>query len=184
MRLLILIVCIQWIGLSDLTSQSIVIDNPEEWDAREEKLKKWFEDLYVFGVDVKGDSISIQEDVIKLFEDSAYYAFVFPDPYSWELTVAALKAMDFKKAFWYMINLYHTDPSKNREMVLKTILSFKDYLELERLLLSSFYTFAYFSPEHSTLKNGKLNVHRPDLLEAKMGTLKQMIQEVKFYNKK
>ncbi len=172
------------IGLSDLTSQSIVIDNPEEWDAQELRLKKWFEDLYVFGVEVEGDSLKIHPDVIKLFEDSAYYALVFPVPYSWEITVAALKAMDFKKAFWYMINLYHIDPAKNREIVLRTILSFKELLEVERLLLSSFYTFAYFSPEHSTLENGKLNVQRPDLLEEKMNTLKIMIQEVKHYSQK
>lgn len=183
MRLFFIILSFNLIGLSDLTSQSIVIDNPEEWDAREEKLRKWFDDLYVFGVEVKGDSISIQEDVIKLFEDSAYYALVFPNPYSWEMTVAALKAMDFKKAFWYLINLYHTDPDKNRELVLRTILSFKNLLELERLLLSSFYTYAYFSPEHSTLINGKLNVHRPDIIEKKMNTLKIMVQEVKHYSK-
>lgn len=178
----LIILSIIWIGLSPVMGQSTIIDDPEEWEKREVILKEWIDNLYVKGVEVDGDSLIIHEEVLLLFQDSNYYSLAFPEEYTWEITIAALKAMQFKMAFWYLTNLYHNDIEANREPVLRTIVAFKDVFEIENLLLSSFYTYGYFSPEYSKIKDGKLDVQRPDLLEQKFAAFKKLMEEVIYFS--
>ncbi len=180
MRRLLFMILLLGVCWLHLAGQDIVIDDWEEWQEREEVLQDWLKDLYTMGVEVDGDSLIIHEEVLHLFQDSIYYNQAFPEDYSWELTIAALQAMHFKLAFWYLINIYHNEREAYGELVLKTIVAFKEAIEPIRLLMSSFYTYAYFSPDSGQIIDGKLEVTRPDLLDQKFHSFKKLIDETAF----
>jgi hypothetical protein len=74
--------------------------------------------------------------------------------------------MDLKKAFWHIINLYRTD-TLHKELALQTFVVYDSLVDMQKILINTFYTYALTDPEVCVFKNGKPEIVHPDILEAK-----------------
>lgn len=143
----------------------------------------WFSNLESMGVEAKNDSLIIREEVIKLFTDSQVRQSAYPAQYTWPQTITLLKKMELKKAFWHMLNLYEAD-SLNRSYVLGTFVTYDSVMNMEKVLVSTYYTYAFADPRVSRLKNNKPDIYRPDKLEQGVNQLKEIIRQIFFYRQK
>ena len=137
----------------------------------------WFENLYTHGIRVEADTLILSEEVRHLISDTDAQSAVFPDEYQWEDAITMMKAMDLKKAFWFLINLYPSD----KALVMKTIITYDSLLKMDEALISSFYTYAMIDPHISNINQGKPEVLRPDLVEKKLSDLKEMVDYLEYY---
>jgi hypothetical protein len=144
---------------------------------------KWNNDLYDIGVNTKKDSFFVKEEVIKLLKDSAYRSQLYPAQYEWAATVNLLQKMELKKAFWYMINLYQTD-AQHRDIIIGTFALYDSLMEMDKILISTFYTYAFPDPRVCRIVNGKPEIYRPDILEKGLRTTKEIAGYLWAYREK
>ena len=50
-----------------------------------------------------------------------------------------------------------------------------------KILLSTFYTYAFADPGVSRVRNNKPDIFRPDILERKLASLKEIIRHIWYY---
>ena len=141
---------------------------------------KWLNDLQEMGVETRNDSLIIHREVMKLFTDTVYRNEVYPPQYNWPQAVELLRTLELKKAFWHMLNLYETD-AVNRSYVLGTFMAYDSLMKMDKILLSTFYTYAFADPRVSRVKNNKPDIFRPDILELKLANLKEIITHIWYY---
>ena len=131
-------------------------------------------DLYEVGIKLENDSLKISPEARRILADSAYRAIIFPANYSWAKAAELLKQMELKKAFWFLIKLYQQDPA-NKQMVMQSLMPFDKSMDMDKVLISTFYTYALLDKEVCSLDNHRLMVTRPDLLEKSFHEVKEMI---------
>ncbi len=136
--------------------------------------QNWITDLYEVGIEQKADTLKLSAEVKKIILDKEYQKIIYPADYNIPAAGALMKKMEIKKAMWYLINLYGKG-KEYKEMVLKIILPFEQGLEMDKVLISTFYTYAMVDPQVGTFQNGKIQINRPDILEQKFNTLKEMV---------
>ena len=141
---------------------------------KEETYKKWVENLYEAGIRMDKDSIYITEEAGKAATDPAYRALLYPDTYTWPTVTALFNKMQYKIAFWYLINLYQKDPS-SREFVLQYVLTLDEAFEMDKVLVSVFYTYGLVDPEIGMMVSGKPQINHPEKAEAKLAVVKELI---------
>ncbi|MDB5243597.1 MAG: hypothetical protein JWP57_4222 [Spirosoma sp.] len=151
------------------------IANEQHWFA-------WQKDLYEMGVSVQHDSLRISPAVKRLFTDSLARRAAYPASYTWPVALELMKQMELKQAFWHLINLYPTD-STSRTMVLQTVVTYDKIIDMNKALISSFYTYAFADPRVGELKNGRPNIRRPDLMDQKLSTVRAIVDYVTAYRK-
>ena len=134
----------------------------------------WMKDLEEMGIDKKKDSLFVSREVMHLLRDKTYRNSIYPTPYNWQTTVAFMKQMELKKAFWQMINLYQTD-IEHRHIVIGTVCAYDSLMEMDKILLSTFYTYAFADPEVCRITSNKPDIFRPDLLEKKLRTTREIV---------
>lgn len=139
--------------------------------------QKWLSSLTEMGVESKSDSFFVREEVVRLLKDSAYRSTVYPSVYKWPAVTSLLKKMELKKAFWQMINLYQTDTGR-RNLVVGSFILYDSLMDMDKVLLGTFYTYAFTDPEVCRVKNGKPDIFRPDILEKKLRTTREIIQYI------
>jgi hypothetical protein len=145
---------------------------------QEAAASEWLNDLYTFGVEIKGDSAHFNDETRRIVSDSLYRSVIFPKTYSWGYAKGLMESMALKPFFWYMINLYHTDTAR-RDLVLKMVLPFDGLMEMDRILVATYYTYIAFDPEVYTVVNGKTTeVRRPDIAEQKLLATKAMVDQI------
>ena len=149
----------------------------------EKSASLWIKNLYEMGIEKVNDSIKMNEECKRILSDSAYRKIVYPQNYSWEATTYLLKSGEFKKAFWYLINLYESDTA-NKLMVLRSIVPFDQLMQMDKVLTSTFYTYALLNPKVSTISNGRYQIMHPDVLENQFTKMKEMISYILYYRKK
>lgn len=66
-------------------------------------------------------------------------------------------------------------------MALRTVMAYGQVCATDKALLVGFYTYALMNPRVSTIKNGKLSINRPDALEGRLKTTREMIAPVLNY---
>jgi hypothetical protein len=137
----------------------------------------WMKELNEPGVEKKNDSFYVKQEVIKLLKDSEYRKTVYPEVYNWQMTVGLLKRMELKKAFWQMINLYQTDTA-HRNIVVGSFIMYDSLMDMDKLLLSTYYTYAFTDPEVCRLRNNKPEIFRPDILEGKLRTTRELVNYI------
>ncbi|MBL0154255.1 MAG: hypothetical protein IPP93_12515 [Chitinophagaceae bacterium] len=142
----------------------------------------WLGDLTEMGVDKTKDSFFVREEVVKMMKDSAYRKTIYPTAYNWPAVTELLGKMELKKAFWHMINLYETDTA-HRDIVVGTFLLYDSLLDMDKILLSTYYTYAFTDPEVCRIKNNKPDIFRPDILERKLRTTRELVSFVWGYRK-
>lgn len=164
-----------------LAAQATDVSSPaKEPTETQKQIAKWIADLYTFGVDVSADSLIVSGEVEQLMHDEDLRKVMYPEKYDWPVALQLMDKMQLKRAFWYFINMYQ-DPEK-QELVMKAVLRYDGIFSMDVALLSAFYTYAMLDPAVSEITpDGHIKVTRPDLVEAKLRTVKEMIQYVKYY---
>jgi len=138
------------------------------------------EDLYEMGVRKDTDSLYISDESAKAHTDSEYRKILYPDTYTWEKALTLIAAIELKKAFWHLINLYPKD-QESKEFSVRIILGYDGLFDMERVLTSTFYTYAFMDPEIGSIKDGKIDISRPDILEGKLHVVKEMVTYIHAY---
>jgi hypothetical protein len=136
--------------------------------------------LYEMGVEKKKDSLFVSKEVIRLFTDPVYRRIAYPATYEWVHAVNLLKEMQLKTAFWHMINLYGQDTA-NRSLVIGTFVAYDSLMQMDQVLLSTYYTYAFADPRISRVINNKPDINRPDLLEKGLKNVKEIINYLWYY---
>nr|ACN58831.1 hypothetical protein AKSOIL_0216 [uncultured bacterium BLR12] len=134
----------------------------------------WLKDLYEPGVMVGDDSIFINKETARLLQDTQYQHLVYPPVYTWPAAISFIQKQELKKAFWYFINLYPIN-SQNKELVVKSILVYDKIYRMEKILVSTFYTYSLTDPEIGTIEQGHSKVTAPHIMEKKLNALKEML---------
>lgn len=147
---------------------------------QEAEYRKWLDNLYEVGVKVEGDSIYITEETRRVASDSTYRLLIYPQRYDWTAANALFKQMQYKIAFWYLINIYYSDVDQ-RENVLKYVLTLEEVFAMDKVLISVFYTYGLLDPEVADIVNGKPNIHHPEIVEQKLASVKEMVQYIMAY---
>ena len=130
------------------------------------------------GLIQQGDSIVENEEFARLLDDSLYRQQIYPDTYSWEEAGLLLEQKEFKKALWYLINLY-PESEENKLKTIKVSVALGSIIKIEEAFTNTFSTYCYTDPEVSTVVNGEAEIQRPDILESKMRDLKELLAYVK-----
>lgn len=181
MRLIVILVfTVLWLPGNAQQPQTVM--NIDTTQQSREYWNKWLNDLLEMGVERKEDSIYIKEEVIKLVKDSAYRNSIYPEKYDWPLVVSLMKVMELKKAFWHLINIYMTDTAR-RNMVLGTFILYDSLMEMDKMLINAYYTYAFTDPRVCRIKNNKPDIYRPDLLEKHLNTTKEIINNIQYYRR-
>jgi hypothetical protein len=157
--------------------------NTKNIEAGEKYWNGFFNNLSSMGVETRNDSLIVKQEVVKLFTDSLYRKSVYPAQYTWQEAILLLREMDLKKAFWYMLNLYETDTA-HRSFVLGTFVAYDSLMSMDKILLSTYYTYAFADPRVSRIKDNKPDIFRPDLLEHGLMRLKDIIAQVWYYRER
>lgn len=155
--------------------------NPAQKAFLQETIRE-LNDLMVKGLEMTGDSVVASEEFLSLINDSEYRNEVYPEIYTWQQAVNFMSAMELKKTFWFYINLY-SESETNKELVLKAVLSYDKMLKMDEVITNTFGTFCFADPEVSIIKGGKPEIVRPDILEAKLKNVKEMVAYIHAYRK-
>lgn len=138
------------------------------------------EDLYEMGVRKDNDSLYISDESAKAHSDSDYRKILYPEIYSWEKALTLIAAIELKKAFWHLINLYPKG-QESKEFSVRIILGYDGLFDMERVIISTFYTYAFMDPEIGSIEDGKIDITRPDILEEKLHVVKEMVTYIHAY---
>jgi hypothetical protein len=130
------------------------------------------------GLIQQGDSIVENEEFARLLDDSLYRQQIYPHTYSWEEAGLLLEQKEFKKALWYLINLY-PESEENKLKTIQVSLALGSVIKIDEAFTNTFSTYCYTDPEVSTVVNGEAEIQRPDILESKMRDLKELLAYVR-----
>ena len=73
-----------------------------------------------------------------------------------------------------MLNLYQTD-TVNRNMVVGTFILYDSLMDMDKIILNTFYTYAFTDPQSCRINNNKPDIFRPDILEQKLRITKEIV---------
>lgn len=163
---------------SDISGQTSKISI----NSNDTEIATWVKDLYEPGVKVEEDSIFMNVEAQKLMNDELYRNSIYPKSYTWQTTLNLIQKQELKKAFWYFINLYLVS-DQNKDLVIKSILTYDKLFKMDKVLVSTFYTYSLTDPEIGTIKEGKSNVTSPHIMEKKLQALKEMLFYLDKYRK-
>jgi hypothetical protein len=161
-------------------AQTAVPVSKDTSSAGAEYLKNWQNNLFDGGFAIENDSLQLNEEAKKLLLDADYRQTVYPDTYTWPVAIQTLKEMDLKKAFWHIINLYRTDTA-HKELALQTFVVYDSLVDMEKILVNTFYTYALTDPEVCVFTNGKPEIVHPDILESKFNKMKEIVNYIDYY---
>jgi hypothetical protein len=137
-------------------------------------------DLSTKGIDLSKDSLYVSEEFNRLLTNEDYFKSIYPEIYSWEQTIIFIETKELKKAFWFLINLYPTS-DENKELVIKSVISYDALFKMDLVLINTFYTYAFTDPEISKIIDNKPEIIRPDILENKLRVVKEITQYLYMY---
>lgn len=133
--------------------------------------------LSIKGIDISKDSVVVSKEFNRLLKDKDYRKAIYPDIYTWEQTINYIQAKELKKAFWYLINLYPTS-DKNKQLVLTSVLSYDALVQMDKVLINTFYTYAFTDPASGKIVNNTPEITKPDILESKLRTVNELVQYI------
>ena len=174
-----LICCLVTLAAATSSAPSLPRGASPEGEARAEK---WLRDLHEMGIRVEGDSLHVSDEARRVMTDSAYRKVIYPETYQWGAVKQLIDAQQMKIAVWYLINLCEAD-AKYREAALKMLVALDGPLEMDKVLVSTFYTYGVLDPRVCSLKSGHPEVTRPDLAEQRMNLVKDIIDKIMTYRK-
>jgi len=155
----------------DSTDSLNLINYFSDIEKNEKLNEEWFKNLTEKGVSSGEKEIFFSDEAIKLLNDSSYRTEIYKDNYSLYDVGISLSNMDIKLAFWQMINIY----PQNKDTLIKYIYAYDKILPVDEIVLSSFYTYAFFDPKITNLSSGKPEVYRPDIFEEYFRRTKEIV---------
>lgn len=169
------LVCLACPAIAAKLLDSVPFDRPGD-----EPVLVWLLGLAEKGLDFSGDSLVLGSEAIRLLEDEAYRELVYPETYTWEQAVQFIENQELKKAFWYFINLYPKSQT-NKELVVNSVLAYDRVFRMDELMANTFYTYCFTDPEVSQFKDGIPEVVRPDLLEEKLFSVREIVGYIHYF---
>lgn len=142
----------------------------------------WLVELAEKGFEIKDDSLIVSKEFQKIRQDSAYRKLLYPETYTWTKTTDLIQTQQLKQAFWFIINLYPKS-EKNKEMAVRSVLAYEKVFKMDEILLNTFYTYSFMDPEVSEIKDGIHEITRPDIMEAKLRNVKEIVGYIYSYRK-
>jgi len=142
--------------------------------AQDSAILAWLKELYEPGVVVGDDSIFLNKESERLLTDKEYRQVMYPAVYTWEAAVGFIQKQEIKKAVWFFINLYLVN-DQNKELVVKSLLTYDKIFKMEKMLVSSFYTYSLTDPEVGTIEQGHSKITTPQVMDKKLNALKEML---------
>lgn len=167
---------ISFIGLG----QNADSEKQKENRLQETAVLTWLADLNEKGLEIKGDSLIMGREFQKVMNDEKYRELIYPEIYKWDDALLFLKNKYLKQAFWVFINLY-SDNETNKKLVLKSVMAYDQLLEMDEMMVNSFYTYSFADPETSIMKDGKPEIVRPDIMEAKLRDVKEIVEYIHYF---
>lgn len=156
-------------------SRGQVVNSSQSSDVNKDStVLQWVKHLYEAGIVVSEDSIILNEEVKRLLSDEQYRQIIYPATYTWETAKSFIQRQELQKAFWFFINLYLIN-DKNKELVIKSILIYDKLFKMDKILVSTFYTYSLTDPEVGTIEGGHSKVTAPQAMEKKLNALKEML---------
>lgn len=174
-----LICCIVTLASAPPSALPLPSSSTPETQARAEK---WVRNLFEMGMRVEGDSLRVSDEARRVMTDSAYRKIIYPESYQWGAVKQLIDAQQMKIAIWYLINLCEAD-SRYRDAALKVLVALDGPLEMDKVLVSTFYTYGVLDPRVCSLKSGQFEVTRPDLAEQRLYVVKDIIDKIVTYRK-
>ena len=141
---------------------------------KNEVIIDWLKDLYEPGISIADDDILINEESARLLADVNYRKLMYPETYTWGIAMEFIKKQELNQAFWYFMNLYRIN-DQNKELVVKSILTYDRIFNMDKILVSTFYTYCYMDPEVAVIVDGKSEITAPHIMEEKLAVLKEML---------
>jgi len=163
--------------LRRVNAQSDSIHSHQPLTGKDKEIVKWVGTLYEQGIQMDKDSLILSVEVQQLLVDEDLRSALYPKEYTWPTALTYLNAMELKKAFWFLINLY----PDNKELVMRTILAYDELFEMDYALLGAFYTYSMIDPSVCHLEEGVPVITRPDIVEAKLASVKEMVGYIQGY---
>jgi hypothetical protein len=143
----------------------------------------WLKDLYEPGVTMQADSLLINKEAERLLNDAQYRHTMYPAKYTWETAARFIQKQEIKKAVWYFINLYNLN-DENKELVVKSLLVYDKFFKMDKVLMSSFYTYSLTDPEIGKIEDGHSEITAPHIMEKKLNALKALLFYLQKYKAK
>lgn len=143
-------------------------------EAKNAYASQWIKNLTEKGVEIRNDSVFISNDYKRAINDINYRKIVYPKKYKWEYVAACIKMNNLKPAFWHLINLYSKSP-KDKEIVLKFIITYDNIFLMDEVLLATFYTYSFMDPETSIINDGQPETIKPDIMDNKLNNVNEMV---------
>lgn len=182
-KLFIIFLFIFYLGWSQSKS-SDELEKIEKFKIAEKKSQAWVNRQYEWNVVTEAGKTSFNEEAQKILSDDNYYNFIYPKIYTWTWTSILLEKKVIKQAIWYMINLYGMDKKSNTPHIMKIIISLDQALDMEKVLLSSYYSYISFDREIVSIENNKVKEFlRPDIAEKKLNHVKELTTLLMQYRK-
>lgn len=176
-KFLIIIICfIPFISLG----QTSVKPGIELSEKEKVEVLEWYVRVHEKGIEKSGDTIITGQEFQKVLEDEKYRETIYPETYTWDQALVFVKNRELKQALWYFVNLYPQNKA-SKEFVIKSILAYDKLFEMEELMVNSFYTYSFMDPEISIIQNGNPEIVNPDILEAKLRVVKEIVAYVQSY---
>ena len=60
-------------------------------------------------------------------------------------------------------------------------MKYDEILPMDKVMLSSFYTYSFADPRVCRVKNGKPDIFRPDLLQDLLATTREIVSNIVYY---
>ncbi len=175
--LLLFIFCFPILIFSQSSETEKYDKNKEVNDAA---MINWLTDLNEKGVEVTKDSVKLGKELQRVLIDENYRVSIYPKIYTWEQTVVFIQKEELKKAFWFLINLYPIN-DKNKEMVIKSVVAYDKLFKMDEIMINTFYTYSFVDPEINIIKDGKPEINRPDILEAKLRNVEEIVNYLTYF---
>ncbi len=142
----------------------------------------WLTELAEKGYEINEDSLIVSSEFLKVLNDSNYSALLYPETYTWTQTTRFIETQELKKAFWFFINLYPENET-NKKIVVRSILAYEKVFKMDEVIVNTFYTYSFMDPEVSEIIDGIPEITRPDILEAKLRDVKEIVGYIYSYRK-
>lgn len=142
---------------------------------------EWLQDLFKHGVEMTDDSIYISQEVLFLLEDETLRAEFYDNQQNLPLTISYIQKGELKKASWNFINLYLMNDYM-KDKVLKSVLTYNQMFNMEKVLVSAFYTYCYTDSSIGYIEDGKPVIESPHILEEKLQAVREIIHYMNKYN--
>lgn len=149
-------------------------------DKEQKSVDTWISKLYEVEANLKKDSILVNDEIIRLHRDAEYRKIIYPEIYTWTDALYFVETKQLSVAFWYFINLYKLN-EKNKELVVKSFITYNQLLDMEKVLISTFYTYCITDPK--IMDNEKQEIKAPHILEEKLDIVNEIIFFVKEYQR-